>query len=144
MTVPFSLRMDDDVHADLAAHSDRLDVNASRLVNRYVKEGVRMDKHAAITFKTTSLGRRAVVLAAHPGVQVIDVVGTWAAEGRDVSKTARYLHLDREEVEAALRYYADYPDEIDRDLKEHLDAQSNYKQVLAHREVHARRRVAKV
>ncbi len=142
MTTPFSLRMDDETRAELLAHAERLDVNASKLVNRYVKEGLRMDKHPAVMFTTTSLGRREAVLAAHPGLQVIDVVATWKAERQDVAKTARYLHIGEDEVQAVLRYYGDYKDEIDRDLQEHLDAQRNYKRVLERREAQARRRVA--
>jgi uncharacterized protein (DUF433 family) len=103
-----------------------------------------MDAHPAITFRTTSLGRRATVLAARPGLQVIDVIGTWRDEGQDVVATARYLDISQEDVRAVLRYYADYKDEVDRDLKEHLDAQQNYKRVLETRQAQARRRAARV
>ena len=142
MTMPFSLRMDEDTHDELTTHVERLEVNASKLVNRYVKEGLRMDKHPAIGFKTTSQGRRAAVLAAHPGIQVVDVLGTFRAESQAVSKTARYLHISEDEVQAVLRYYAEYRDEVDRDLKEHLETQRNFKRVLATREAQTRRRVA--
>ncbi len=144
MSTPFSLRMDDDTHEELLGHADRIEVNPSKLVNRYVKEGVRMDKHPAVIFKTTAQGRRAAVLAEHPGLQVIDAIGTWQAERQDVAKTARYLHITEDDVRAVLRYYADYKAEVDRDLKEHLDAQQNYKRVLEQREGQARRRVANV
>ena len=142
MTQPFSLRMDEDTHDELTTHVERLEVNASKLVNRYVKEGLRMDKHPAIGFKTTSQGRRAAVLAAHPGIQVVDVLGTFRAESQDAGKTARYLHISEDEVQAVLRYYAEYRDEVDRDLKEHLETQRNFKRVLATREAQTRRRVA--
>jgi len=142
MTTPFSLRMDEETRDELTTHAERLEVNASKLVNRYVKEGLRMDKHPAIGFKTTAQGRRAAVLAAHPGLQVVDVIGTFRAEAQDAGKTARYLHIPEDEVQAVLRYYADYRDEVDRDLQEHLETQRNYKRVLEHREAQARRRVA--
>jgi hypothetical protein len=142
MTMPFSLRMDEDAHDELITHAKRLEINASKLVNRYVKEGLRMDKHPAIGFKTTPQGRRAAVLAARPGIQVIDVLGTFKAESQDAGKTARYLHISEDEVQAVLRYYAEYRDELDRDLKEHLETQRNFKRVLATREAQTRRRVA--
>ena len=142
MTMPFSLRMDEDTHDELTTHVERLEVNASKLVNRYVKEGLRMDKHPAIGFKTTSQGRRAAVLAAHPGIQVVDVLGTFRAESQAVSKTARYLHISEDEVQAVLGYYAEYRPEVDRDLQEHLETQRNFKRVLATREAQTRRRVA--
>jgi hypothetical protein len=142
MTMPFSLRMDEDTHDELIRHAKRLEINASKLVNRYVKEGLRMDKHPAIGFKTTPQGRRAAVLAARPGIQVIDVLGTFKAESQDAGKTARYLHISEDEVQAVLRYYAEYRDELDRDLKEHLETQRNFKRVLATREAQTRRWVA--
>jgi len=101
-----------------------------------------MDKHPAIGFKTTSQGRRAAVLAAHPGIQVVDVLGTFRAESQAVSKTARYLHISEDEVQAVLGYYAEYRAEVDRDLQEHLETQRNFKRVLATREAQTRRRVA--
>jgi|ERR1700687_191403 len=142
MTTPFSLRMDEETRDELTTHVERLDVNASKLVNRYVKEGLRTDKHPAISFKTTPQGRRAAVLAAHPGIQVVDVIGTFRAEAQDADKAARYLHITENEVQAVLRYYADYRDEVNRDLQEHLETQRNYKRVLEHRETQARRRIA--
>lgn len=144
MTIPFSLRMDDDTRAELLEHAERSDANASKLVNRFVKEGLRMDKHPGVIFKTTSQGRRAAVLAARPGLQVIDVIGTWKAEKQDVARTARYLHISKDDVEAVLRYYAEYREEVERDLREHIDAQRNYKRVLEQREAQARRKVANV
>ena len=133
--------MDEETREALAEHAERSDVSPSKLVNRYVKEGLRMDKHPAIGFKTTPQGRRAV-LASRPGLQVIDLMGTWHGEGQDVSATARYFEISEEDVRAVLRYYAEYKDEIDQDLKAHLEAQENYKRVLTQREVRTRRRVA--
>lgn len=142
MTTPFSMRMDDDSREELIAYAERSEVSPSKLVNRYVKEGLRMDKHPAIAFKTTSHGRQAV-LASRPGLQVIDIIGTWQGERQDVATTARYFRISEDDVQTVLRYYADYRDEIDQDLKAHLDAQENYKRVLEQREARARRRVAK-
>src|SRR5712692_5060518 len=136
--------MDDDTRSELLEHAADVDVNASKLVNRYVKEGLRMDKHPAVTFTTTPRGRRAAVLVSRPGLQVIDVIGTWKAERQDVTKTAQYLGIDEHDVRAVLAYYADYRDEVDRDLKEHLSSQKNYKRVLAQRDSRARRRAANV
>lgn len=136
------MRMDDNTREELLAHAERSEVSPSKLVNRYVKEGLRMDKHPAIAFKTTSHGRRAV-LASRPGLQVVDIIGTWRDERQDVAATARYFRVSDDVVEAILRYYADYKDEIDEDLKAHIDAQTNYKRVLTQREARASRRVAK-
>jgi uncharacterized protein (DUF433 family) len=141
MTTPFSLRMDDDTREDLVKHAERFELSPSKLVNRYVREGLRMDKHPVIAFKTTPHGRRAVV-ALRPGVQVIDIIGTWQGERQDVAATARYFHVSEDDVRAVLGYYADYKKEIDQDLKDHLEAQENYKRVLEQREARTRRRAA--
>lgn len=141
MTTPFSLRMDDDTRQELIEHAERSDLSPSKLVNRYVKEGLRMDKHPAIGFKTTPQGRRGV-LVSRPGVQVIDIIGTWQGERQDVAATARYFQITEDDVQAVLRCYADYKDEIDQDLKAHLEAQENYQRVLKQREARIRRRVA--
>lgn len=141
MTTPFSLRMDDGTREALIEHAERSEVSPSKLVNRYVKEGLRTDEHPAIAFKTTPRGRRAV-LASRPRLQVIDIIGTWQGEGQDVAATARYFRTSEDEVRAVLRYYAEYKDEIDQDLNAHLEAQENYKRVLEQREARARRRVA--
>src|SRR5688500_947993 len=137
MTTPFSMRMDDDSREELITHAERSELSPSKLVNRYVKEGLRMDKHPAIAFKTTPYGRR-VVLASRPRLQVIDIIGTWLGEQQDAAATARYFHIEDDEVQAVLRYYAEYKDEIDQDLQAHLDAQANYKRVLKQREAGAR------
>jgi len=141
MTTPFSLRMDDDTREDLVKHAERFELSPSKLVNRYVREGLRMDKHPVIAFKTTPHGRRAVV-ASRPGLQVVDIVGTWQGERQDVAATARYLHMSEDDVRAVLGYYAEYKKEIDQDLKDHLEAQENYKRVLEQREARTRRRAA--
>jgi len=141
MTTPFSLRMDDDTREDLVKHAERFELSPSKLVNRYVREGLRMDKHPVIAFKTTPHGRRAVV-ASRPGLQVVDIVGTWQGERQDVAATARYFHMSEDDVRAVLGYYAEYKKEIDQDLKDHLEAQENYKRVLEQREARTRRRAA--
>ena len=141
MTTPFSLRMDDDTREDLVKHAERFELSPSKLVNRYVREGLRMDKHPVIAFKTTPHGRRAVV-ASRPGLQVVDIIGTWQGERQDVAATARYFHMSEDDVRAVLGYYADYKKEIDQDLKDHLEAQENYKRVLEQREARTRRRTA--
>lgn len=141
MTTPFSLRMDDDTRTDLIGHAEQSDTSPSKLVNRYVREGLRMDKHPAITFKTTPQGRRAV-LVSRPGIQVIDVIGTWQGERQDAAATARYFKVSDDDVQAVVRYYAEHKAELDEDLKMHAEAQANYKRVLEQREARTRRRVA--
>jgi len=133
--------MDEDTHRALLAHAERADVSPSKLVNRYVKEGLRMDEHPAIAYISTPQGRRAV-LAARPRLQVIDIVGTWKGERQDIGATAKYFGISDDDVRAVIQYYVAHKDELDEEIRRHLDAQQNYKRVLQQPEAHARRRVA--
>lgn len=134
--------MDDDAHEQLLERAERVGTTASQLVNRYVKEGLRMDEHPGIAFVTARDGRRTPVLASRPRLKIIDIIGTWQAERKDAAATARYFHVGDEDVEAVLRYYAAYQQDVDDDLRRHLEAQENYKRVLQQRQDRARRRVA--
>ena len=100
-----------------------------------------MDEHPAIGFVSTPQGRRAV-LATRPGLQVIDIIGTWKGERQNISATAEYFSIAEDDVRAVVRYYAAYKNELDEEIQRHLEAQQNYKRVLAEREERTRRRVA--
>lgn len=134
--------MDDDTHEHLLDRAQRLEVSASQLVNRYVKEGLRMDEHPGITFVTTPDGHRPAVLASRPRLKVIDIVGTWKGERQDVAATARYFAISEDEVHVALRYYTAYQKELDQEIRRHLAAQQSYRRVLEQRQARARRRAA--
>src|SRR5262245_12244546 len=56
MSKPFSLRMDDGTHEHLLARTERTGASASQLVNRYVKEGLRMDEYPGVGFVTAPDG----------------------------------------------------------------------------------------
>ena len=47
-----------------------------------------------------------------------------------------------DDVRAVIQYYVAYKDELDEEIRRHVDAQQNYKRVLQQREAHARRRIA--
>ena len=130
--------MDDDTREQLLARAERLDISASQLANRYVKEGLRMDEHPGIVFASTPLGRRAV-LASRPRIQVLDLIGTWLGERQDVAETARYFDVSQDDVRAAVRYYASFKVELDGAIRQHREAQANFEHVLARRNRRARR-----
>jgi uncharacterized protein (DUF433 family) len=142
MSKPFSLRMDDDTHERLLARVERTSASASQLVNRFVKEGLRMDEHPGIGFVTAPDGERVPVLAGRPRLTVVDVIGTWRAELQDVAATARYFDITEDDVQAVLRYYAAYRDELDAAIGAHLDAQDNFERVIRGRNAVAGRHAA--
>jgi uncharacterized protein (DUF433 family) len=138
---PFSLRMDDDTHGHLLARAERTGASASQLVNRYVKEGLRMDEHPGVGFVTAPDGERIPVLAGRPRLKLVDVIGTWRAERQDVAATARYFDITEDDVQAVLRYYAAYRDELDAAIRAHLAAQDNFERVIRQRNAQGRGRV---
>lgn len=73
-----------------------------------------MEEHPGIVFREGPTGRRASLAA---GPDVWELV-RFMKDGRHrgsagVTKAARALNLTPLQVETALRYYADHPDEID-------------------------------
>ena len=142
MSKPFSLRMDDGTHEHLLARAERTGASASQLVNRYVKEGLRMDEYPGVGFVTAPDGERIPVLAGRPRLKLIDVLGTWRAEGQDAAATARYFGITEDDVQAVLRYYAAYRDELDAAIRAHLVAQNNFERVIRQRNARAARRAA--
>jgi hypothetical protein len=90
------------------------------LAERLVEEGLRMEEHPGIVFRDGPTGRRAA-LAAGPDVwELVRFIKGIPERGpKAVAKAARMLDLTPLQVDTALRYYADYPDEVDDRI--HLD-----------------------
>ena len=81
------------------------------LVERYIEEGLRMDEHPLVHFRDGEAGRRPAVLGSR--LDVADVIETIRQNDKSLEAAADYLELPVEQVEACLRYYADYKDEVD-------------------------------
>ena len=89
------------------------------LVERYVDEGLRQEIHPGIYFLDEPAGRRAKVGAT--GLNVWEVVSTVAANQGSTTEAADYLAIPERLVLNAMRYYADYPYEIDAWIAEATD-----------------------
>lgn len=81
------------------------------LAERYIEEGLRQDEHPLIHFREGEAGRRPSLLGSR--LSVADVITTIRQNNNSPQEAAEYLEIPVEHVEAALRYYADYKDEID-------------------------------
>ena len=86
----------------------------ARLAERYIDEGLRADRHPAIIFREGPAGRRAVVVGG-PDVWEIVAAARGAPESGDalVGALAERLGIVEGKVRAAIRYYGEYPVEID-------------------------------
>jgi uncharacterized protein (DUF433 family) len=74
-------------------------------------EGVRRERHPDIVFRSSPTGRQASIEGRRLYIwQVMETV--WASAG-DVDEAASYLDLTPEQVRSAVRYCAEYREEID-------------------------------
>jgi hypothetical protein len=100
--------------ATLRERSKRRGEPLARLAQRYIEEGLRTDDHPGIVFRDGPAGRRAGVVA---GPDVWEVVGALrsvpeSGEARVVALAER-IGLSEAKVRTAIRYYSEYPEEID-------------------------------
>jgi hypothetical protein len=106
--------MDASVLDRLERRGARAGLNKSRLAERYIDEGIRIEDHPGIVFRDGPAGRRPG-LAAGPDVwEVIGVLKGAPKRGEEaIAHTADYLNLSSMQVRSAIGYYAAYPAEID-------------------------------
>ena len=107
----FSARWHPRTLAEAHARSDRIGLAFNVLTERYVQEGLRMDKHPLIYFRDGAAGRRPALLGTRLGVA--QVISTIKQNDNSVSEAAEYLRLPVSHIEACVRYYSDYQDEVD-------------------------------
>ncbi len=88
-----------------------------RLAQRYINEGMRLDSHPGIMFRTGPAGRRAVVVGG-PDVWEVVVAARSAPERGEARMLAlaERIGVSSDRIRIALRYYAEYPDEVDRHI----------------------------
>ncbi len=111
---PLSLRLDRETLSRLDALSQRSGVRRSELIRRYAQEGLRMDEHPRLVFRPGPAGRRAAIEGGPDVWTVIAVMRDLEAGGEEaVASTAAHLELNPELVRVAVRYYADFPEEVD-------------------------------
>jgi SOS response regulatory protein OraA/RecX len=115
---PFSIRMSARALARLEERARRRSEPKTRMAERLIDEGLRMEDHPGISFRDGPMGRRAA-LAVGPDVwEVIDTLqGTGLAGDKAVAATAAWGNLTPAQVRTAVRYYAEYRDEVDERIR---------------------------
>lgn len=118
----------------LRARSKRGGEPLSRLAERYIEEGMRTDNHPGIAFRDGPAGRRAGLVGGPDVWEIIGALRT-APEVTDarVVALAKRLGLSEGQVRIAVRYYGEYPEEID-DWTAANDAESTRLQLALERE----------
>lgn len=128
-----SIRMPDETRKQLEATAKAHGKTRSALMQRYIEEGLRMDRHPGIVFRPGPAGRRPA-LAGGPDVwEVVSVVRNVEVRGeRAIAEAASWLGLAAAQVRIAVEYYADYPAEIDAWLAK-VDSQAVEAEELSRR-----------
>jgi hypothetical protein len=100
----------------------RAGLNKSRLAERYIDEGLRMEDHPGIAFRDGPTGRRAG-LAGGPDIwEVVAAIRASGLLGEDaLAAAAEWGTLSLTQVRAAVRYYAEYPQEIDERIARNVE-----------------------
>jgi hypothetical protein len=88
--------------------------SASALAEELIDEGLRVRRHPLVSFRDGSAGRRASLISGPDIWEVIaGVVGGDVAPAKRIDRAVKLFGLRREQIEAALAYYAEFTEEID-------------------------------
>lgn len=111
MARPRSFRLADALLSALAERARERGESVSALAERYLDEGLRRDAHPLVVFRDGGAGRRPALAGTR--IDVAQIIDTLQASDKEVDETAAYFDLPVAYVRAAVRYYADYRDEVD-------------------------------
>ena len=106
-----AFRFDGELLAALRRRAAESGAAQTELAERYIGEGLRLDQHPSIYFRDGEAGRRAALLGSR--LDVAQVIATVRQNGNSIEAAAEYLEIPVEHVDAAVRYYADFKEEVD-------------------------------
>jgi uncharacterized protein (DUF433 family) len=113
---PVSVRLTRDALEQAREIARRTDRSVGQVIGTLVEEGVKMRRCPGIIFTDGPTGRRATV--AGTGIDVWEIVRLSKAGASRREMARAFPRLNPGQVEAALTYYACFPDEIDRRITE--------------------------
>ena len=119
MSENVSVRLEDGLAQRLRLRARAAGETLSDRLRRYAEEGVRRDEHPLITFRDGPTGRRAGLVGGPDVWEVVMWVEDLAGEPEPVDSLVGESALHRSQVDAALRYRAAYPDEVDARIELH-------------------------
>lgn len=109
-----AIRIESETLAQLRERSSQSGEPIVRLAQRYIGEGLRLDRHPSVFFRDGPSGRRAVIVGGPDVWEVVVAARSAPERGQElVTALAERLGIAAEKVQAAVRYYAEYPDEVD-------------------------------
>lgn len=119
MSVNVSVRLDDGLAERLRLRARAAGETLSDRLRRYAEEGTRRDEHPLITFRDGPTGRRAGLVGGPDVWEVSMWFDDLSAEPDPLAALVEDEALPRALIDAALRYRAAYPDEIDARIELH-------------------------
>ncbi len=111
----YTLRLAPGLRQRLTEWARRSGMPERSLAQRYVDEGLRHDAHPLIQFLDGPSGRRASL--AGRGLDVWEIIATVRDNDGSIALAADYLEVPAGLIEAAVTYYGEYKDEIDREIE---------------------------
>jgi hypothetical protein len=119
-----SVRLDEEVRSRLNRQAQLASEPPASYAARLIDEGLRCASHPGITFRSTPTGGRLAALPDGPDVaEVVRVLQGLESRGQDrIAEAAAWLDLPERRVRIAVAYYAEFSDEIDRELAARADA----------------------
>jgi len=109
-----SVRLSAEAREALQREASRAGEPPASLAERLIEEGLRQRRHPLIRFVDGPTGRRARLVQGPDVWELVSFVRRSRAKGDDKAAHAEeWFRLARSHVEAALAYYAAFPDEID-------------------------------
>jgi hypothetical protein len=124
MVAPTNVRFPESVDKGLAAYARQIGAKKSTVVVSAVGEWLRMQSHPGVVFVPAAGGERRAALSAGP--QVWTVAEAWLQHDKDErtpAVVADAIGLTAVDVEIALTYWADFPDEVDELISRHHASQ---------------------
>ena len=85
--------------------------SSNALAARLIEEGLRTERHPLIYFRAAAAGRRPALLGTR--LDVWQVIETIRAHEGSVTDAADYLAQPEAKIRSAVRYYAEFGDEVD-------------------------------
>jgi len=125
-TTHISVRIPRETAARIRARAQARGERLSDALRRYAEEGDRAETHPGIVFRPGPAGRRAA-LAGGPDVWELCLAARRLSGGEQVAeRLAEELSLTPDRVAAALRYAAEFPEEIEARIELHERETAHY------------------
>lgn len=119
MSENVSVRLEDGLAQRLRLRARAAGETLSDRLRRYAEEGVRRDEHPLITFRDGPTGRRAGLVGGRDVWEVVMAIQDLSDEPDPAAALVEESALIRAQLDAAMRYWAAYPDEVDARIELH-------------------------